>query len=299
MAEKDAAAVGTETFSHRIAAKADKLKFVVLAVIVILAAAIVIVSQQRKAAAAREAEAENKVFQTLVDIQGSPEANALPTLTKMADEMKALPAGGRARIMAFSYAYNTRDYKAAESAARDFLAAYPKSPMAGRARLGLGQALLMQERTADAAAEFKALVDSEAPEVFPEAKLAYAQTLELEAEKVKDDPAAYRSKLEAAEQQYNDIVVRSQITVANQRGFWPQAVTLPANFALVVIKDKLAGYEHPAPRTSEMPAMTAEEREAIMTIPPPADPDAEEASEEDAGGDNSSEAETEEAAAGQ
>ena len=264
-AEENAAA----TFSHQIAAKADKIKYFVLALLIVAVAATVIIAQQRKAAAAREAEAENKIFQTLLSIQNNPEADALPMLGKTAEELKNFPAGARAFIMEFSYAYNTRNYEAAEKAARGYLAAYPGNTMAPRASLALGQALIMQDKLGEAISILEKLVRDEAPDVYSEAKLALAQAYEMDAEKVKDgDPDDYRARLQKAEREYNDIIVRSQ-TPGGRLGFWPQSITLPADFALVVIKDKLAGYRHEAPRGQE--GNIATPAEAIMATPPPSE----------------------------
>lgn len=273
MAEKNDSEVSAETtLSHRVAAKADKIKYLVLAVIAIVAIAGVTLYQQRRSAIAREAAAEDKVFQTLIDIQGTPEADALPALGKAAEELKGLPAGARALMMQFSYAYNTKEYAAAEAAARSFISTYPKSTMLGRANLALGQSLVMQGKVSDAILVFDNLVKTESPEVFAEAKLALAQSYELEADRLKDsDPDAARRNLESAEREYNDIIVRSRTTVG-QRGFWPQAITLPADFSLILIKDKLAGYQHEAPRGPESAALSTAEREAaVMATPPPSD----------------------------
>lgn len=285
MAEKNDSGVGAETtLSHRVAAKADKIKYAVLAVVAVVVIGGVVLYQQRSSAAKREAEAENRVFQTLIDIQSTPESDALPVLAKAAEDLKGLPAGSRALMMQFSYAFNTKEYAAAEAAARSFISTYPKSTMLGRANLALGQSLVMQGKVSDAILVFDNLVKTESPEIFAEAKLALAQSYELEAERLKDsDPAAAHRNLQSAEREYNDIIVRSRTTVG-QRGFWPQAITLPADFSLILIKDKLAGYQHEAPRGPESAALNTVEREAaVMATPPPSDE--REASEEPAATD--------------
>lgn len=268
------------TLSHRIAEKADKIKYVIIAIVVVTAAAIALVNYQRRNAANKEAAAENKVFQTVIDLQAAPETDALAAFSDAAKSYAGLPAGERALVFKYSYAFNTRDFKQAEDAARDLLKGYPKSVFVNRAKLALAQALGMQDKNSDAVAMFRELNAAGDPEVLAESKLGLAQALEREAEKVKDDPDAYRRALEEAEAEYNDIIARSQITIPSQRGFWPQSVTMPADFALVVIKDKLAGHAHPEPRGPETP-VTEEELKGVMSIRPPAETEAaEEAAEE-------------------
>ncbi len=254
------------TLAHRVAAKADRIKFIVLAVVVIAAAAIIIFTVLRNRTAAREAAAENALYQAEIDLLSAPETDAVSLFGKMATDYKGMTAGARALIMQFGHAFNTREYATAETAAREFIRQYPDSMMIERARLSLGQAILMQGKTTEAIAAFRELVNNATPEILPEAKLALAQALERYAEEAKDTPDEYRTRLQAAEAEYNDIIVRSQVSVPSQRGFWPQAVTLPADFALVVIKDKLAGYEHASPRPIADAPLTDSERESAALV---------------------------------
>lgn len=283
----------SNTLSHKISAKADKIKYLVLAAVVVTAVGVALFSYQRRSIAAKEAEAENRIFQAVIDLQAAPESDALALFGQAAREYAGMPAGERALILKFSYAFNTRDFKAAEEAARDLLRVYPESAMTNRAKLALGQTLGMQGRDPEAIALFRELNAVGDVAVLAESKLALAQALEREAEKVKDDPEQYRQALEAAEAEYNDIIVRSRITIPSQRGFWPQAVTMPADFALVMIKDKLAGYSHSEPRAADAP-VTRSELDGVMAIRPPADPAAE--GENEAADDAPAEEETEEKA---
>lgn len=258
----------TGAISKHITDRADKIKYIFIAGVVLILAAIVIFSYLRRSAAAREAQAENKMFQTLIDLENAPESDAMALFGKVADEARGLPTGARALVAKFTYAYNTGDYAGAEGAAKDFIKTYPKHYLSDRVRVGQGQALIMQGKLAEARGVLSEVVAKRQMEIYPEAKLALAQARELEAEAAKDgDAEEYKRLLEAAITEYNDIVVDSQIP--NQRNLWPSYVVLPADFSLAVLKDKLAGHVHEAPVSSDAP-LTDAERQAVMAIPPPA-----------------------------
>lgn len=253
-----------------IAHKADKLKYILLAVLVILIAAAAIVSYSRKSAARRDAAAKDKVYETIAKIQNeqTPVAEGASVFAQAAKEYSGTTAGAQASLLQFAYSYNeNKDYAAAEKAADQFVKTYPKNKMVSRARYAQGQAMLQQDKVDEAIAVFRSLAASNEPEILPEAKLALAQALELRAEQAKDDPDEYRTRLMAAEAEYTDIISRSLNSVPSQRGFWPQAVTMPADYALVQLKDKLAGHVHKAPLGKE-PA-PAQPAGGVMTIPPP------------------------------
>ncbi len=168
--------------------------------------------------------------------------------------------------------------------------------MVSRARFAQAQAMFQQGKVEEAVAAFRDLAATNDAELFPEIKLALAQALERRAEDAKDNPDEYRSRLEEAEAEYTDIVTRAQISVPSQRGFWPQAVILPADYALVQIKDKLAGHVHAKPAVA---AAAQAVRDGVMSIPPPPADSApaatEEAADEVAGGEeNDPEASAEE-----
>ncbi|MCC8191359.1 MAG: tetratricopeptide repeat protein [Planctomycetes bacterium] len=263
MAEKtDAAPSGESTLALRVAERIHTIAYAVLALALVAGIIAAVLTWRSRAQAERERAAENAVFQLLVDLQTQPETDALPLFDQAATDYRGLHAAARVLMMKFSYAYTTRNFPAAEEAAAALLRDYPTSAMSRRARYSLGQAQFMQDKLDAAAATFRQLVDAGNSEVFPEAKLALAQTYERQAEAARENPEEYRRLLSAAEQEYNDIIVRSQIGNPTQRGFWPQAVTLPADFALVLVKDKLDGYEH------RSPAATETVREAVLPLAP-------------------------------
>ena len=273
MAEKTeaAAAGGTAELSHVLAQKADKGKYVLLAVVVVLVAVVVIIGYVRRSQAAREVQAGNKVFQSIVDLQGSDNmAAAVASFGQSAKEFSGMAAGAQAQLLQFAFAYNSGDYVQAEQAARNFLKDYPRSTMVPRAKLALGQSLIMQDKTSEAIAVFRPLSEAFDSEVMPEAKLALAQALEKDAESVRNDPAEYRVRLEKAEQEYNDIIVRSQIPVPSQRGYWAQAVVLPAEYSLALIKDRLAGHEHKEPGAGTTLGVTAASQDPAQGLSLPA-----------------------------
>ncbi|MCD8352450.1 MAG: hypothetical protein LUC93_17740 [Planctomycetaceae bacterium] len=257
-----------EQLSNTVAMKADRIKWVVLAVVIVALAAIAIFSYVRRSNAARERAAQDQVFQSIMDMQATPEtADAMAVFGRQAKDFQGMPAGAQAQLLQFAFAYNTQEYVVAEQAAREFIRAYPRSPMLSRTKLALGQALLQQGKIGDAMSQFRELIAANDSETFAEAKLALAQALEADAEQVRDNPEEYRRRLEAAEMEYNDIISRSRI-VGSARGFWPQAVTLPADYALVQLRDRLAGHELGEPTVTETP-ITDQEREAVMAIAPP------------------------------
>lgn len=266
------AARDAKALSDRVADRADNIKWLVIALLVLLIAAAAIYSYVTKSSAKRSADAQNLVFKSALELQGKPEADAMAIFGKAAQEFKGLPAGQQARLYQFAYAFNTNKYADSEQAARDFLKDYPGSSMANRASLALGQAQMQQGKFDDAVSTFRALAAKNDPETLPEAKLALAQSLERLAENVKDQPAEYRRRLEQAEQEYSDIISRANISVPSQRGYWAQSITLPADYALVQIKDKLAGHEHGAPTSieAETPVSQRDLEGAGVVTPPSA-----------------------------
>lgn len=263
-----------------IAHKAEKLKYPLLALLVVLVAAAAILSYSRKAAARADAAAKDAVFATLASVQnGSRQAaDAAAAFAQEAKDYQGLPAGAQANLFEFSYLYNqNRDYAVAEQAAGRFVRDYPASSMVSRARFAQAQTMFQQGKADEAIAAFRALAASNDVELLPEIKLALAQALERRAEDAKDNPDEYRSRLEEAEAEYTDIITRAQISVPSQRGFWPQAVTLPADYALVQIKDRLAGHSHGKPVGV---AAAQDVRDGVMSIPPPPADSAPEAPEE-------------------
>lgn len=255
--------------AKKVVDKADVLKYVIIGLAVILVLSIAVFSYMRRSSASREAEAENKLFMTLVNMSASPETeDAAPVFDRLAREYAGLPAGARALVVKFVHTFNKKDYAAAEAALRDFLKGYPNHELAPRARLALGQTLVFADKLPEAVGILRDIAYSDNVGLMPEAKLALAQALEREAEAARDDPEEYRRRLEIAAAEYNDIVVRSRITVSSQRGFWSPTIVIPADFALVAIKDRLAGYTHETPASLQV---GADANAPVMATPPPAD----------------------------
>lgn len=272
---------GLSAVAHRVAEKADKIKYLVIALIVIVAAAVVIVTTQRRSAASREAAAENAFYQTNVELMAQPEGDVAAAFAKMAKEYAGLPTGARSLISQFAFAFNTRDFATAETALGEFVKGYPKHPLVPRARLALGQTLVMLGRSAEAQPIFQGLAESGSADLVPEARLALAQALELDAEAAKGDAEEYRRRLERAAAAYNEIVVNARIDAPSQRIYWPQAIVLSADFALVAIKDKLAGHEHSAPLALQHAATGAAGDEPVMALPPPPSEDEADAADDE------------------
>ncbi|MDR1520669.1 MAG: hypothetical protein LBU23_11115 [Planctomycetota bacterium] len=247
----------------------------------VLVAATAVFAYRRHAAAVRETEAENSVYRSEMDLLLKPDTDASAIFARDAKEFAGLSAGVRALLIKFSHDFNNRNFAEAERAARDLIAAYPENYFLPRAKLALAQALLMQDKLSESETLLRELTRAANPEIFPKAKLALAQNLERRAEAIKDNPEEYLRRLEAAEEEYNDIVARSRITVPAQRGFWPQAVVYPADFALVVIKDKLSGYRHPEPMAAPAPPPAA--AKADPTAAPRAEASSGPAAEKEAG----------------
>lgn len=271
MAENKSSSVpeGTSRWAYYFTEKADKIKYLIIALVVVAIAAVAIVSSQRRSANTRAAEAGNAVFQSMIDMTNKPENESAAAFAKAADQYSSLPAGAQARMIEFSLLYRENDFAGAERSAREFLKTYPQNPMRLRAQMALGQSLVMQNKLPEAIAAFRQVVGAGDAGLMPEAKLALAQTLELNAEAVKDDPVEYRSRLEEAMAEYTDILSRSQNPGA-QRGYWPQTVVLPADYALTIVKDKLAGHDPHTKLSLRPPAETSDELRAVMAASMPA-----------------------------
>ncbi|MCC8180178.1 MAG: tetratricopeptide repeat protein [Planctomycetes bacterium] len=259
----------TSRLAVKVAEKADKLKYIIIAVVVILLVAAGVFSYVRRSRAEKTAAADTAFFTAELE-QGQNPGEGIQIFGKMAQDYAGLPAGARAQIVQFAQAFNTREFATAETAARNFISRYPDSIFTPRARLALAQTVLEMDRVSEAVNMLRELTSVRTPDIYPEAKLALAQALEREAEQVKDsDPAEYRRRLEVAAEEYADIVGQSQSPTG--RGFWSQAVVLPADFSLVLVRDKLAGYEHPAPLGRAESAASALPATIDMSdFPPPA-----------------------------
>ncbi|MDR3077946.1 MAG: hypothetical protein LBV15_04180 [Planctomycetota bacterium] len=229
-----------------------RFRYVFAAALLAVAALASILAYRSHVAEKRETAAEESLYRRELEFM-SREMGFAPALAagqpddleRAVKEFEGLPAGIRALALKFGRSFNSRDFPTAERAAGDFLRVYPGNLLAARMRLALAQSLFMQDKLTEAEAVLRELARTPDSGVLPAAKLSLAQLLERRAEEARDNPEEYRRRLEAAEEEYNDIVSRSRIGA--QAGYWHHAIVLPADFALAVIKDKLAGYRHPEP----------------------------------------------------
>lgn len=256
--------------SHRIAQKADKLKFVLLGVFVVIAVVVALFLYMGSSKAKSEAAAADAVFSSFVQLQGKTPAEAAPALAATAKQYAGQPAGVQAAVHALGTAMDAKQYADAEKVGQDFIRNYPKSALIPRVRLAIAQAQLHQGKTAAAIEALRTVASAAGPDTMPESKLALAQALEQHAEEAKDNPEEYRRRLEAAQVEFTDITSRARLASPAQRGFWPQAVTLTADYALVQIKDRLAGHELGTPSSMSVDAaVTPAELETVQNLRPP------------------------------
>lgn len=248
MAEEASVEQEESSLTQRLAERVAKLKYVMLAFVVVVIAIVGGLSWQRHSAEQKIKAAQDDLYRSVYSLMEKPDTDAVAMFDALAVKYKGTSAGADALVFKFGSAFNAGKFAEAEAAARDLIAAYPTHAFVPRARLSMAQAQAQQGRTAEAVATLRTVLATPAPDIMPEAKLALAEALEAEAAKAEQGSDQQRRLLAEAENEYNDIIVRSRITVPEQRGFWPQAVTAPADFQLVTIKDVLAGYEHKSPR---------------------------------------------------
>lgn len=276
MAEHETAQQERADLSTRIAHKADNLKYIIAVVFVVLAAVVGIVLYTGSARAKQQAANADAVFRSFVGLQGKTPAEAAPELIATAKQFAGQPAGIQVAVHAFGASMDAKNYADAEAVGYEFVKNYPDSPILPRMKLAIAQAQIEQGRTQAAIDALRAFVATATPETLPESKLALAQALEQFAGEAKDNPEEYTRRLEAAEAEYTDITSRARIASPTQRGFWPQIVTLTADYALVQIRDVLAGHElpeppaAPAPTTNVNAPATAAELETLQSLRPPA-----------------------------
>ncbi len=265
--------------AHTLAQKADRLKYVILAAVALLVAVAAVVLYTGNSRAKQRASESDAVFRAFAQLQGKTAAEAAPILAATAKQFAGQPAGIPAAVQALGVSMDAKQYAEAETVGKAFLADYPDSPLVPRFRVSIAQAQLQLGKAAEAVEGLRSLVPVAGPEILPEAKLALAQALELRAEEAKENPDEYRRRLEEAQAEYTDIASRARLASPAQRGFWPQIVTLTADYALVQIKDRLAGHELPAPTGGAAAldaAVTPAELEALEALRPPAEAAAEE-----------------------
>lgn len=262
MAEKkeDATVDVTRKLADKVAEKADRIKYLVLAALAMLIVAGLVIGWVRSSGKARDAAANDALFKAGMDGVGKTPEEFAPILKKVAVDYAGLPAAEQALIFEFTALYYSGKYKEAEEPLRTHMKDFPASAFAPKVRLALGQTLLQQGDFAGAKRELQPLLAGPAS-VMPEARLAYAQALEREAEAAKDDKAEYANRLERAREAYFEIVNQAQ----TRTSLWPQGVVQSAEFALLMMDDKLAGYEY---RNPLRPA-PAERTEFVTVEEPP------------------------------
>lgn len=269
VAEENANALST-----RIAKKADNLKYILLGALVVLAAVAGIVAYTGSSRAKQRAADSDAVFRAFVGLQGKAPAEAAPELIATAKKYAGEPAGIQVAVHAFGTSMDAGNFAEAETIGQDFIRNYPESTLLPRFKVAVAQAQLKQGKTQAAIDALRAFTATATPETLPESKLALAQALEQFAEEAKDNADEYTRRLEAAEVEYTDITSRARIDSPLQGGFWPQAITLSADYALVQIKDRLAGHVLAEPvvpaATPEVNApVTPEELEIVQSLRPP------------------------------
>lgn len=275
-AVRNAAGEEDNALSTRIARKADNLKYVFLGAVAVLAAAVGIFLYAGNSRAKQQAAAADAVFRSFVGLQGKTPAEAAPVLVATAKEYAGQPAGIQAAVHAFGVSMDAKQYAEAERIGNDFLKNYPESALIPRFKVAIAQAMVQQNKTQAAIDALRAFVGTATPETLPEGKLALAQALEKFAFEAKDNADEHRARLEAAEAEYADITSRARLDSPVQRGFWPQMITLTADYALVQIRDGLAGHVLTEPAAAPVvapvldAAVTEAELEAVRSLRPPA-----------------------------
>lgn len=264
--EKEEVSV-SQKLAHKLTEKADWLRTVVIGVLVAAVVVIAVIAVVRRMDRTKRTASENALYLGQIEAFGSTDADPIAALDKVAKEYAGLPAGAQATLYKFGAVNGLNDAAQAETVAREFLKTYPNDPFAPQIRLALGQILFNAGRFEDARRELQPLAREGNP-VYPEASLALAQIVEREAEAVKDDPVQYDRKLNEARDAYTTIASASQ----SRQSYWPPQVTQVAEFALLLINDRLAGYTHPAPKgAASAEAETDALDVGILAAPPPLD----------------------------
>lgn len=285
MAEKkdkdEAADSGLSRLSEKVAEKAHIIKYLIVAIVVILVVSGAVFAYLSRQRLAQDTAAESTLFRDQADAAANPGKSGLEAFTKDADAFKGLPAGARARIYAYGSAHQARNLDAAEKEARAFLTEYPQNPFVPRMRLALAQTLMAKGKLPEAVGMFRELKSSGKVDVEAESSLALAQALEREADAAKDNPDEYTRRLESARAAYNDIVLLARAPNPTMR--WPQHVLGVAEFSLVIINDKLAGYRHEAPVKAAPAAPVGPMMDESLIPPPPSEKEKTEAEAPPAG----------------
>ncbi|MDR1612497.1 MAG: hypothetical protein LBT97_06895 [Planctomycetota bacterium] len=224
------------------AEKADRIKYLVVAAIAVLIASALVIGWVRNAGKARDAAANNALFKAEIETVGKMPDEAVAVFGKVIDEYAGLPAAEQALISQFALLFYANRHKEAEAPLREHLKNFPASAFAPRIRLALGQTLLQLGDIGGAKRELDSLRNGPV-EVVPEARLSLAQALEREADAAGDDKAEYGRRLELAREAYFEIVNQAR----TRTSFWPRPIVENAEFSLLLVNDKLAGYQYRNP----------------------------------------------------
>lgn len=132
------------------------------------------------------------------------------------------------------------DYEKADASAREFLKEFPDHMFAPEVKLNRAKILMYKGDTAGATAIITGLKGLGLSWLEPQLKLTEAQCLELKAEEAKGTQN-YQKQLEKIRDMYTDIK-----TFGQNRG-WPAHIISQAEFALIIMRDRIAGREPSMP----------------------------------------------------
>lgn len=279
------------TVSQRLATtvtqKADKLTFLVVAVLVAAVVAIIGISLYRHYERSKVSESQNALFKGYVEAMGTLEADPQASFARVAKDFAGMPAGAQALLYQFNHAKGLGETATTETLARDFLKAYPKHEFAPQMRIALGHLLMNDGKLAEAKAEFDAVLKDGGAASYPAAALAVAQIAEMQGAADQGDPRAAEQSLSAAREAYANINATGQ----SARNYMPQQLSMIAEFAQLLVNDRLSGYEHPAPLGVATGAGEDNTLPVGVLAPPPAADDdavaAPESADEPAAGEES------------
>lgn len=258
----------SQRLAQQVAETAGKAKYPVIAAIALIIVAIIVIALVRRSNEATRIASENALYKAQIDAYTKLDGDPQSILGEVVGRYPGTPAAAQASIYQFAFAVRDGQAETAEKIARDFIAKNSRHEFVPRMRLALGQLLLDNDRVGDARREIEPL-SRQPGATMPEALLTMAQIYEREAEPLKDEPAAYEQKLIEARDAYTNIVAQAQ----NRQAFWPPSVVLAADFSLLLVNDKLAGYSHPAPKGAPASAAApGSEALDVSIIPaPPSD----------------------------
>ncbi|MDR3211396.1 MAG: tetratricopeptide repeat protein [Planctomycetota bacterium] len=242
----------SQRLADNITVRASKIRWAFWLFFGVLIVALVAVTLVRNQRSGRLTDSENSLYQAQVDAFGRVDADPPAILGQVAENYRGLPAGAKAIMYAYAYQLGENNLEAAESLANDFLKTYPNSRFAPDFHLGLAKLLHNSGKTEEARREVEPLARQDGLDIYPEAALLLAEITESEAEPLADNPELQNQKLTEAREIYTNLVTQAQ-----SRLYWPPSVRLRADFALLLLNDRMAGYRHPSPQGSPPAAASA------------------------------------------